>query len=165
MSGGFRLDVSELADLANDLATAAGVVGPVAVAVQRKYGMLVVAEAKQLAPVRTGALRRSIQIGSGSEAARTGLTGVTIEADTSGETGRNYAGFVEFGTRFMAPRPFMRPALRKYAKAYREELVSTAANLIGGKGRARKAIRGQSIFRGESSFGLSKAIARGGYGR
>lgn len=157
---GFRIDVTELGDLADDLAAAGGLIGPIAGGVQRKYGAMIVKEAKRLVPVRTGALKRSIRMSDTGEAFRLGLTNVTIEADTSTETGRNYAGYVEFGTSRMAPRPYIRPALRKYAKPYREELIDSAARLMGTKGAARLALKGKSLYRGGSSFSLPKALGR-----
>jgi HK97 gp10 family phage protein len=62
--------------------------------------------ARVLVPVRTGALRASIVIdtpratGSKPEGERT----ITVSA------GMFYAPFVEFGTRFMSARPYLRPA-------------------------------------------------------
>lgn len=158
--GGFRLDVRELEELASDLAASANMIGPLAVGVQQKYGALIVKEAIRRAPRRTGALKRSIRISPRGEAGSLGLTGVAIEADTTTETGRSYAGFVEFGTSRMKAQPFMRPALRKYAKAYRADLVDAAAALIGTKKAARAGIKNQSVFRGGSSFNLGKALQR-----
>jgi len=56
--------------------------------------------ARALAPVRTGRLRSSIELL---------LTSFPLGFDVSATA--PYAGFVEFGTRRMAPRPYMRPAL------------------------------------------------------
>lgn len=60
-------------------------------------------DAQRLAPERTGALRRSI------------VTERLVRAGRESQTVRVvarvfYARFVEFGTRNMPPRPFMRPA-------------------------------------------------------
>ncbi len=158
--GGFRLDVRELEELASDLAASAGLSDPIAVGVQQKYAFKIVREAVRRAPKRTGALKRSIRISDRGESGSLGLVGVAIEADTTRETGRSYAGFVEFGTSRMRAQPFMRPALRKYAKAYRADLVDAAAELVGTKGAARAGIKGLSVFRGGSSFNLSKALER-----
>lgn len=154
-----KVDVTELADLADDLARATGLVRPLATGVQNKYADKIVAEAKRLVPFRTGALQRSIRKKPTGEAGRLGLSAVTIEADPSGETGRDYAAYVEFGTVHMRPRPYLRPAIRKYAAAYRRDLVDAAAGLITKKA-ARAAIKGQSVFRGESSFSLRSLVAR-----
>lgn len=154
MAKGFSLDVTEVRDLAADLAVAGGAVGPIAVAVQRKYAALIVQEARRIVPVRTGALRDSIGIAPGGEAGSLGMSGVTIEA------GEDYAGYVEFGTSRMSARPYMRPALRKYAKDYREDLIDAAAGLVGTKGLARGGLKGKSLFRGSSSFSLGSALGR-----
>lgn len=54
--------------------------------------------------VRTGTLRRSIQID---------LSGLSNKRNPSVRVGTNlaYARYLEFGTRIMAARPFMRPSL------------------------------------------------------
>lgn len=60
-------------------------------------------EAKERAPVRTGTLRRSIntQVQDFSPTRIVARIGPNTE----------YAAFLEFGTRRMAARPYMRPAL------------------------------------------------------
>jgi HK97 gp10 family phage protein len=60
------------------------------------------ARSKQLAPVLTGTLRRSIH----SLIDKGGLRG-TVGPSV------DYGIFVEFGTRHMAPRPYMRPAAER----------------------------------------------------
>ena len=58
----------------------------------------VINRARAIVPVRTGALKSSItKIGGG------GFWIVTAET--------HYAGFVEWGTRFMAAQPYLRPAV------------------------------------------------------
>lgn len=162
MPSSFVLRSPELGELADDLARAAGRSTTIARAVQEKYGRLVVREAKRRAPVDTGALKRSIQLAPGEEAAdRLAYSAVAIEADTRPETGRGYSGFVEFGTSRMAPQPFLRPALRKYAKEYREALVDAAAAEIGSKKGALEAIAGKSLYRGSASLSLESALTRG----
>lgn len=56
-------------------------------------------EAKERAPVKTGALRRSI--------------GFTMESDTAGivRVGQPYGVHIEYGTRYMGARPFLTPAV------------------------------------------------------
>lgn len=73
-------------------------------------GLRVQSRARELAPVDTGRLRASI-VSSG------------LERDARGafvRIGTNvfYAGFVEFGTRYMAPQPYLRPALLEAAQAW-----------------------------------------------
>lgn len=62
--------------------------------------------AKRLCPVDTGRLRSSIVY----EVAATGRT-ITARIGTNVE----YAGYVEFGTRHMRARPYLRPALAAVA--------------------------------------------------
>ena len=66
-----------------------------------KWAVNVKDAAKQLAPVRTGYLRSSLY------AEIQGWT-AKIGAEVS------YAGFVEFGTRYMQARPYIYPALQKH---------------------------------------------------
>lgn len=66
-----------------------------------RWAMEVREHARALAPVRTGRLRNSIY-------AKT--SGWTVEVGASAE----YAIFVEFGTRHMQAKPFLRPAVEEY---------------------------------------------------
>ncbi len=66
--------------------------------------------ARELAPVRTGRLRDSIRISR----ARRGEAIVEATAP--------YAGYVEYGTRYMKPRPYMRPAAAEAVEKLREKL-------------------------------------------
>lgn len=68
-------------------------------ALVRRAAFEIEARAKQAAPVRTGNLRNSIQTDVESD-------GLTAHVGTAVE----YAAYVEFGTRRMAPRPFLAPA-------------------------------------------------------
>ena len=69
-----------------------------------RTGEIVVQRARQLAPVRTGMLRESIDY-------------IVIHAEGAGrselriEIGMPYGIFQEFGTRTIMPHPFIRPAL------------------------------------------------------
>lgn len=68
-----------------------------------KLGHDVANRAKVYAPVDTGRLRSSIAIqGKGTDG-----NGSFVDVGTRVK----YAAFVEFGTRYMNPQPFMRPAL------------------------------------------------------
>lgn len=69
--------------------------------------------AKQLAPVRTGTLRRSIH----TVFSRGGLRAVVGPSVA-------YAIFVELGTRFMAARPFMRPAAARELRLFAPRLAA-----------------------------------------
>lgn len=82
--------------------------GPEARAFLTKLCLRVERAAKRYAPVDTGRLRASI--GHKLTADTTGLLGVV-------GTTVHYAGYVELGTRYMRPRPYLRPALAKVASA------------------------------------------------
>jgi len=66
--------------------------------------------ARAIVPVRTGYLRSTIY----SE--RTGFLGWEVGASAF------YAGFVEFGTRYMRARPYLRPAIEEKMPEVCEEL-------------------------------------------
>jgi HK97 gp10 family phage protein len=66
--------------------------------------------AKEIVPVRTGRLRNSIY------RRKTGFLGWEVGATMF------YAGFVEFGTRYMRARPYLRPAVEEKMPEVREEL-------------------------------------------
>jgi HK97 gp10 family phage protein len=70
----------------------------------------IVTRARELAPVRTGRLRNSVYW------RKTGFLGYEVGARVF------YAGFVEFGTRFMRARPYLRPAIEEKLPEIREEL-------------------------------------------
>jgi HK97 gp10 family phage protein len=65
---------------------------------------------KEIVPVRTGRLRNSIY------RKKTGFLGWEVGATMF------YAGFVEFGTRYMRARPYLRPAIEEKMPEIREEL-------------------------------------------
>jgi HK97 gp10 family phage protein len=66
--------------------------------------------AKEIVPVRTGRLRNSIY------RRKTGFLSWEVGATMF------YAGFVEFGTRYMRARPYLRPAVEEKMPEVREEL-------------------------------------------
>ncbi len=75
-----------------------------------KSGLRVEAEAKRRAPVRTGALRNSIR--SEMEDEFTAVIGAYMP----------YAIYVEFGTRKMEARPYLRPAVEVVEPEFKKEL-------------------------------------------
>lgn len=76
------------------------------------------AVAKTLCPVDTGTLRRSIHAVI-SERGFRAVVGPSVA----------YAIFVEFGTRFMAARPYMRPAAARTLRLFRPRLAARLARV------------------------------------
>ncbi|WP_416432729.1 HK97 gp10 family phage protein [Lactococcus cremoris] len=66
---------------------------------------------QNLAPVDTGYMKRSIT----SEFTDAGLTGTT-------QPHTDYAGYVEYGTRFQEEQPFVRPAFEEQKKVFINDL-------------------------------------------
>ena len=68
--------------------------------------------AKSICPVRTGRLRKSINVK---------VQDLTIEVSAN----TPYAGFVEFGTRNMPAQPFIRPSLklREYLDKIQKSII------------------------------------------
>ena len=104
-----RLDgMDELQDALN---RAADIDRPVREIVKRRTSEMN-RKAQRLVPVgKTGDLRRSIL----SFYENNGLTGVT-------RAGMHYAPYVEYGTRYMAAQPFLRPAFYEVVWGFREDL-------------------------------------------
>lgn len=100
----------------------------------RGMGEQVVARARQLAPVRTGALRASIDYT---------VTGESGERPTlTISVGMPYGIFQEFGTRNMAPHPFIRPALIEAGRAWGFDLEASFAATPGHAGLLASTGRG-----------------------
>lgn len=74
-------------------------------------------------------LRMAVQVAQGLVPVRRGFLRASIYAQKSGfarwEFGASmhYAGFVEGGTRFMAARPYMRPAMNMVRERFSREIV------------------------------------------
>lgn len=66
---------------------------------------------QNLAPVDTGNMKRSIT----SELTDGGLTGTT-------QPHTDYAGYVEYGTRFQAAQPFVKPTFDVQKKVFKNDL-------------------------------------------
>jgi len=73
--------------------------------------LMIERESKRICPVRTGRLRASIHTGK--------LGKLVYYVGTNVE----YAPYVEFGTRKMAARPYLRPAARKVANIMRGKIL------------------------------------------
>jgi HK97 gp10 family phage protein len=111
-----------------------GGVGAKGSLVIRKYALQVEGTAKVFAPVDTGHLKGSIGPPTYEGDGRFGEITATITAAAA------YAGYVEYGTRNMAPHAFMGPALDRHTPEY-IEAVSRIGNPLGG-GLAARARRG-----------------------
>ncbi len=77
----------------------------------KKNGSRLQQSAQEKAPVDTGVLKRSIML----EIKDSGLT-------AESEATVNYAGYVEYGTRFMEAQPYMRPALQEVGKKFKSDM-------------------------------------------
>ncbi len=80
----------------------------------------VLTEAQILAPVRTGNLRRSITWETTVRTPTRAVVSVGPHVD--------YAVYLEFGTRRMAPRPFLRPAFETKQQEALEGMKKAAAD-------------------------------------
>ena len=112
------MSVTVGARVAVDTAQLDALIGGLDARVQRiieKYAALLLAEAKRLAPVRTGALRDEIHADLTAYAAE-------IVSDVP------YSAEQEYGTSKVPSHPYMRPSLERYAPAFIAELQA----LIGG---------------------------------
>ena len=100
----------------------------------------IVTEAKTLCPVKTGALRESIEYSK----VRTLAYEIVV--------GMYYAPFVELGTVNMAARPFLTPAVDvvdpMFRAAIENVLRGEAGTAIGGLGEANPESLGSSFGRG-----------------
>ena len=85
-------------------------------------------EARELVPVDTGALRKSIRVTStAKEAGKTTRVGVRAGGyETNPKTGHlvNYAIYVEFGTSRQSPQPFLIPAANRKAGPIMRQLLA-----------------------------------------
>lgn len=77
-------------------------------------------KAQRKSPVDTGTLRRSIRLDIEDG-------GMTAEVSANTE----YAAYVEYGTRFMAAQPFLRPALAEQAEQFKSDLERFASGKGG----------------------------------
>ena len=112
-------DFSELLKLSADLGKASYEATRLAQKVVAKTAHDVEATAKSLAAVDTGAMRNSI----GTTISGGGLTaeiGPTV----------HYAIYNEYGTRRMAPRPFMGPALERHSEPFVQAVAKITEGLL-----------------------------------
>jgi len=80
----------------------------------------IIKEARALAPKRTGNLAKSI--GANKRRSKGTIVHFSVSPRKGGKYDGWYAHFVEFGTRKMAPRPFLRPAFENKG----EEAINAA---------------------------------------
>lgn len=111
-----HLDVSEVRRLGVQLETVGGSVGAQSAIVVRKTARDVRIAAKAGCPVLNGDLRDSISIS---------FTGDGRFASFSAEVGPTepYGKYVEDGTSFMAPEPFMGPAFDQHSGSLEDGLA------------------------------------------
>ena len=86
----------------------------------KKTALRVETEAKQNCPVDTGALRQSIQT------RQTGDTTIVVSPQ------KNYAGYVEFGTKNMEAQPYMGPAWDKHKEGLAKDVTSEIKKVLKG---------------------------------
>lgn len=90
-------------------------------------GIVIVGQAKNLAPVDTGQLRNSIQYKTQKQGSRSGFPGlkevVKKPADVIIGASVEHAVYQEFGTKRMKAQPYLRPAI--------ELVVKKMASLLG----------------------------------
>ena len=117
------VDASELRKLAADIATGSARVGRAANAALGEAAKATQRDAQRLAPVRTGALRASIEVeryGDGRFGEAKAYVGTTIRQ----------GAFQEFGTSKMAPQPYLGPALAANADAFVAAVERIAEDLL-----------------------------------
>ncbi len=117
---GISVDTSEVRALASRMATAGARVGAQGALLLRKTAFDIEADAKQFAPVDTGALRNSISSsfdGDGRHGAMTAEIGPTVD----------YGIYQEFGTSTQPGTPFLGPAFDRRVPSYNEALGILAA--------------------------------------
>lgn len=120
---GVRLDLSEVVQVSNRIATSGGRVGAAASAVLRKTAFDIEADAKALAPVDTGNLQNSISTsieGDGRYGTMTAEIGPTAE----------YGIYQEYGTSTQPGKPYMVPAFERRYPGYEAALAQAAAREV-----------------------------------
>ena len=114
-------DASQLAQLGVDLTTGSGRMKPQARAAVHKTARDIEADAKHMAPVRTGNLRNSITTEATDVASLVeAVVGPTAE----------YGAFVEFGTSRQSPQPYLGPAADNRLPGLEAALAEIGANIL-----------------------------------
>ena len=113
----FHFDSSEMRHLEVDLTKAPASVQRKASRAIRKTAFDIEADAKILAPVDTGNLKNSIS------------TDVTLLSAEIGPTA-SYGYYVENGTRYQSPQPYMRPAFDRRAPGLAQALADAGGEIL-----------------------------------
>lgn len=111
----------DLRKLAADLRKAGPESQRLAAAAIRKGAADIIAGAQQRVPVDTGATKNSI----GADIATSGTTVQAVVGPTT-----HYAPYLEYGTRRMAPRPFMGPAADQVLPSVEEALAQIGGQIL-----------------------------------
>ena len=114
-------DARQLAQLGVDLTTNSGRLKPQARAAVHKTARDIEADAKHMAPVRTGNLRNSIS---------TTTTDVASVAEAVIGPTADYGAFVEFGTSRQSPQPYLGPAADNRLPGLEDALAEIGANIL-----------------------------------
>lgn len=120
---GITLDLSELRAVTSRIGTAGPRIGAAASTILRKTALDIEGDAKQIAPVDTGALKNSISTsidGDGRFGFMTAEIGPTVE----------YGIYQEYGTSVMAAQPYMGPAFDRRIGGYTSALAQAAAEQV-----------------------------------
>lgn len=115
------MSYTEIGRLAGDLRAASLTARTKGNAIVRKAAFDVQAYAQAVVPVDTGATKNSIGVD-------TSFVGTSIAAVVGPTT--FYAPFLEHGTRFMAPRPFMGPALARVEPGFVQALEALGGSIL-----------------------------------
>lgn len=159
MASSFSIDTLELEAFVETLERAAGQVSLEARSAAFKTARKIVRTAKRRVPVRTGRLRSSIAVSPDTEAGRAGVSIAGVVASAP------YAGFVEFGTSRMRPRPYLRPAFEKHRPEFIEELSDIGIDLLGGRGRGGVGRTKKTIGGQKERFSIEQQLVAGSFRR
>ena len=111
--------------------------------------VLIASQAKLFSPVDSGILRASIMWkANGQSGGKTGGKDLTEQAgklEGIVGTATEYGIYQEFGTRYMAPNPFLRPAVAKYTTGQTDETIAKKIIIEHMNGKLRKG-RNDTVF-------------------
>lgn len=128
--------IEEMNSVTADIEADQASIGARGSAVLRAYALRVEGTAKLFAPVRTGHLKGAIGPPKFEGDGRFGAMTATITSHAA------YAAYVEYGTRNMAPRAHMGPALDRHTPEYVEAVSRLGDPFGGGRSLSGRAGRG-----------------------